>query len=399
MNRLYIRNISWLAMLLLIMCSVACDPEDNMPPPTAPAISIEDFIVNEGDEDSFLFVRLVLSKSSESLITARISSADGTAQAGSDYVGFADIQVDFEPGALSSEYRMTIIGDEEPEQDETFSISIVSAENASILKGTSTITIENDEASVGSIVIPSTGYTSPEAYAGMDLIWRDEFSGAAIDESKWNFEIGNGNWGWGNNELQYYKKENAQIYEDHLVITALKENFNGFDYTSTRMTTQNKFDFKYGRVDIRANLPFGQGIWPALWMLGSNFNTAGWPACGEIDIMELVGHEPSTCYGTAHWRDGGGNNASYGGNTNLSSGIFNNEFHVFSIVWNASTIRWYVDDVEYHVLSTTDAALSEFQNDFFFIFNVACGGLWPGNPNNSTEFPQRLIVDYIRVFQ
>lgn len=398
MMRLTLGNYSWFFVLFMLLTIVACDPEDENPGTTFPAISVEDFTITEGNEDGFLFVRLVLDKTSESVITARISSENGSAEAGSDFVGFANETVELQPGSLTGEYRMTIKGDEEPELDENFVVRIVSVEGATIANAAATITIENDEANSGEFTIP-TGYSSPESYAGMSLVWQDEFSGTSIDESNWNFEIGNGQWGWGNNELQYYRKENAQIYDGHLIITANNENFNGFGYTSTRMTTQNKFDFKYGRVDIRANLPYGQGIWPALWMLGSNFNTAGWPACGEIDIMELVGHQASKVYGTAHWRSGNGEHASHSGNRDLSSGIFNDEFHVFSIVWDESTIKWYLDDQQYHALSITDATLSEFQDEFFFIFNVAVGGLWPGSPNASTTFPQHMIVDYIRVFQ
>ena len=183
-----------------------------------------------------------------------------------------------------------------------------------------------------------------------------------------------------------------------MVIEARQQSFNGSPYTSTRMITKNKFDFQYGRVDIRAALPFGQGIWPALWMLGANIDDVGWPKCGEIDIMEIVGHEPATLHGTAHW-SGFDNHVFQGGSTMLSDGIFYDEFHVFSIIWDDNSIRWLLDDQQYHSQSTTDAELTEFHESFFFIFNVAVGGNWPGSPDATTQFPQRMIVDYIRVFQ
>ena len=129
------------------------------------------------------------------------------------------------------------------------------------------------------------------------------------------------------------------------------------------------------------------------------FSSVGWPACGEIDIMEMVGHKASTVHGTAHWSDAGNNHASFGDSKSLSSGKLNDEFHVFSVVWDETKIVWYLDDVQYHVLDITSAALSEFHNNYFMIFNVAVGGNWPGSPNSSTTFPQRMIVDYIRVFQ
>ena len=166
------------------------------------------------------------------------------------------------------------------------------------------------------------------------------------------------------------------------------------------MITRGKQSFQYGRVDIRAALPKGQGIWPALWMLGSNFTSVGWPASGEIDIMEMVGGSgrENTVHGTVHWQHDG-QHANFGGDVTLPSGTFNDEFHVFSIVWTSSRITWYMDNQEYHAIDTTPAQLSEFRNSFFFIFNVAVGGNWPGSPDNTTTFPQYLIVDYIRVFQ
>jgi beta-glucanase (GH16 family) len=165
------------------------------------------------------------------------------------------------------------------------------------------------------------------------------------------------------------------------------------------MITQGKKEFKYGRVDIRAALPKGQGIWPALWMLGKSINTVGWPACGEVDIMEMVGGagRENTVHATAHWFHTA--YASYTGHTTLSQGTYSDKFHVYSITWNEQFITWYVDDVEYHKIDITPAELSEFREQFFLIFNVAVGGNWPGNPDSSTQFPQHMIVDYVRVFQ
>lgn len=244
------------------------------------------------------------------------------------------------------------------------------------------------------------GYTSPESYEGMNLVWQDEFSGTQLNTTDWVFESGTGSNGWGNNELQYYRSENTKVEDGYLTITAKKEQFGGRQYTSSRIKTQGKKEFQYGRIDIRAALPKGQGIWPALWMLGSNFSTVGWPACGEIDIMELIGGagKDNTVHGTIHWQHDG-NYASYGKGYTLNSGIFNDEFHVFSIVWDATTIKWFVDDVQYNVVDITPAQLSEFHQEFFFIFNVAVGGNWPGSPDANTQFPQKMMVDYVRVFQ
>jgi beta-glucanase (GH16 family) len=253
--------------------------------------------------------------------------------------------------------------------------------------------------------IPTKGYSTPMTYANMKSIWADEFDGTSLNENFWNYEIGNNN-GWGNNELQYYKKENTSVKDGYLIVQAKSESFNGQNYTSSRLTTQNKFNFKYGRVDIRAALPKGQGIWPALWMLGKNIPIVNWPKCGEVDIMEMIGGSGTgsgsgsdkTTYGTAHW-DNGGSHAQYGGNTKLASGIFNDEFHVFSIVWDAKKIAWYLDDVQFHVIDTTPSGLSEFQEEYFLLVNLAVGGDWPGKPDGTTILPQQLVVDYIRVFQ
>ena len=245
---------------------------------------------------------------------------------------------------------------------------------------------------------PLGGYESPTSYPGYTLAWSDEFSGAALNTSDWTPELGGG--GWGNNEWQYYRAENTSVANGYLTIEARKENFGGRNYTSSRLITKNKQAFQYGKIDIRAVLPEGQGIWPALWMLGSNISSVGWPGSGEIDIMEMVGGSgrENAVHGTGHW-DNNGNYASHGDEYTLNSGTFADEFHVFSIEWDSSQIRWYVDGQQYNALSITSAGLSEFREEFFFIFNIAVGGNWPGYPDGSTVFPQRMLVDYVRVFE
>jgi beta-glucanase (GH16 family) len=251
--------------------------------------------------------------------------------------------------------------------------------------------------------IPTTGFSTPLSYNGYNLVWQDEFSGTSLNTDDWNYELGTGNNGWGNNELQYYRKENTSVSDGYLTITAKKQSFVDQGYTSSRLTTQNKKSFKYGRVDIRAALPKGQGLWPALWMLGDNISSVGWPRCGEIDIMEIVGgtaagKSDKRTFGTLHW-DNNGEYASTGGNTTTSQDNFSNEFHVFSIIWEADNITWLLDDREFHEIDISPSHMDEFRDDFFFIFNVAVGGNWPGSPDASTQFPQKMHVDYIRVFQ
>ncbi|UII23862.1 family 16 glycosylhydrolase [Fulvivirga ligni] len=250
------------------------------------------------------------------------------------------------------------------------------------------------------IEVPTDGYSTPESYEGMTLVWRDEFDGNSLNEDDWTFEIGN-NGGWGNNELEYYQKENTTVEDGHLIIEARKESKGGFDYTSSRIKTQDKQVFKYGRIDIRAALPKGQGIWPALWMLGNNITEVSWPKCGEIDIMEMVGgsvdNRDATVHSTLHWDSNG--HAFTGDSYELSSGLFADEFHVFTLIWNENTITSYVDDQQFFIIDIKPADLNEFHEEFFLLFNVAVGGDWPGSPDASTVFPQRMVVDYVRVFQ
>lgn len=251
------------------------------------------------------------------------------------------------------------------------------------------------------ISIPATGYSTPTEYDGMVSYWAEEFDGSELNLNDWKFEIGDGCpdvCGWGNNELEYYKSGNTSIVDGHLVITAKKESAGSKNYTSSRIITRGKKSVKYGRIDVRAVMPKGQGIWPAIWMLGESIGTLNWPQCGEIDIMEMIGGSgrEKTVHGTIHYDDGG--YKSNTGHYDLPSGLLSDKFHVFSIVWTDEMITWYIDDIKYSEYELT-AARAEFKEEFFFILNVAVGGNWPGSPDATLIFPQRMIVDYIRVFQ
>ena len=232
------------------------------------------------------------------------------------------------------------------------------------------------------------------------LIWSDEFDGSSLDLSKWTRETGAG--GWGNSELQYYtdREVNSFVSGGFLTIKAMMESYGGSSYTSARLITKNKKVFKYGKVEARIKLPYGQGIWPAFWMLGQNISTVGWPACGEIDIMEMIGGgegRDNKVYGTAHWDNSG--HQSYGLSYTLPSGNFTDDFHLFSITWDSEKIEWYVDNNKYCTFNTTPTYLTEFQQNHFILLNVAVGGTWPGYPNATTVFPQVMIVDYVRAYQ
>jgi beta-glucanase (GH16 family) len=242
------------------------------------------------------------------------------------------------------------------------------------------------------------------------LTWSDEFNGpnrSGVDLSKWVVEVGGQ--GWGNQELEYYtnRRENAYIQDGNLVIEARRENYTGTDgvsrnYTSARLKTAGKFSQAYGRFEARIKIPSGQGMWPAFWMLGDDIDKAGWPACGEIDIMENIGKEPSMIHGSIHgpgYTGGDGIEAPY----KLSATRrFADDFHVFAVEWEPNAIRFYVDDDLYITRSRSDLRPRwkwVFDHPFFLLLNVAVGGDWPGNPDATTVFPRTMLVDYVRVYQ
>jgi beta-glucanase (GH16 family) len=331
-------------------------------------------------------------------------TVEGTAKAGEDFEPVAGTLV-FEPGDLIQDILVPIIIDEGLESDEQFTVVLSNPVNGYLLGNVqvATGTILNDDTSL-EVVLPEGGYDTPHGPdnppPGMSLVWSDEFDGSAINPANWVHETG-GN-GWGNNEWQVYTDDEANSYveDGHLMIVALQE---GGTYTSARLKSQDLQEFQFGRIDIRAVLPFGQGVWPALWMLGANFNEVGWPECGEIDIMELLGHQPNFVHGTAHWGEIiGGGHPSYGVSTYSDfPTTFVDEFHVFSIEWSQDTIQWLMNDEVFHTITSENVAPYEspFNAPFFFIMNIAVGGNWPGYPDESTLFPQFMAVDYIRVYQ
>ncbi len=238
-----------------------------------------------------------------------------------------------------------------------------------------------------------------------ELVWSDDFdgvAGTAPDASKWTFDIGNGTDGWGNQELQYYTNRSENVKLDgngNLVITARKENYSGSAYTSARVKTQGLFAHAYGKIEARIKTPYGAGIWPAFWMLGDNNNTVPWPACGEIDIMELKGHIPNVVYGTLHGPGYSAGNAitkPYG----LQNARFDQDYHVFGIEWKENQIDFFVDGYLYQRINSSDASGDwAFNHSFFLIMNIAVGGNFVGYPTDSTSFPQNMYIDYVRVYK
>lgn len=242
----------------------------------------------------------------------------------------------------------------------------------------------------------------------LTLVWSDEFDGASVDPQTWFFETGDGSQygipGWGNNELEYYLPDNAQIVDGKLTITAREEQIGAFNYTSARINTRDRFAVRYGRIEARMRLPGGQGIWPAFWMLAQDSPYGGWPASGEIDIMEAVnlgGSGGNTVLGTIHYGTSFPSDYEFSGESYLVPSDATAEFHTYAVEWDATEIRWYVDDVMYAMRNnwySTGAFPAPFDVPFYLIFNVAVGGNLPGSPNATTTFPVTMEVDWVRVY-
>jgi beta-glucanase (GH16 family) len=234
------------------------------------------------------------------------------------------------------------------------------------------------------------------------LVMAEEFdSGTVPNASLWSYDIGTGANGWGNNELQYYtnRTQNIKVENGVLKITATKEQYMGSGYTSARILTKGKFEQKYGRIEARIKVPLGKGLWPAFWMLGANSSTVTWPQCGEIDIMEYLGNNPTTIFGSVHGPGYSGGNA-ISKNFALPNDRFDNDFHIFGIEWDENQINYYVDNVLYNQI-TPSKVTGEwvFNQPFYIILNMAVGGNFPGAPNTETVFPQTMQIDYIRVYE
>ncbi len=398
------------ALLFALAFSVilaGCVREDDGIPGdlNLPVIATSDVTITEDDADKTVELTLTLSGENTTNAVVSFAAIAGTAVTGDDYELLSTGKLIFAPGETTKSVSVKITGDEVREPREQFQIKFYNPINVALAKEVVTVTVEDDDNNAAGLVIPTSGYTSPDSYPGFNLVWSDEFNGTELNTADWTYEAGDGcpgNCGWGNNELQYYRNENTTMVDGKLVITAKKQSFGGREYTSSRLITKGKQQFKFGRIDIRAALPKGKGLWPALWMLGSNIDAVGWPACGEIDIMELTGELPNRVVGTVHY---GANVAShqYKSQSKYLSGTdnFQDEFHVFSMNWENNKIEFLVDNEVFQTITpaSLNGAAYPFNKNFFFIFNVAVGGNFPGNPDNSTAFPQWMIVDYVRVFQ
>jgi beta-glucanase (GH16 family) len=368
-----------LLLLISMMVSIplfsSCKKVNSSP--VQPEIKIANplTLVAEDTPNGTADLTVTLSAPSDKIITVDFITADSTAIAGTDYVALPSGKIIFQAGEVSKKVTVTVIANPSKKEDVCFKLVLSNPENALLSKTDIKVKILNVD------------------YA--NLVWSDEFTEATISTDLWNYELGGG--GWGNNELETYTNSinNVHIDTGYLHITAVSPSAN--TYTSGRITTKGKKEFTHFRVDIRAKMPEGKGIWPALWTLGGNISTVNWPKCGEIDIMEYLGHTPSIVYGTLHWDNNG--HVYQGSNYTLAGSKYSSGFHVFSLIWTSNQLKWFVDGQQFYLVTRGEAPAFPWDLPQFFIFNVAVGGNWPGIPDANTTFPQNMIVDYIRLYQ
>ena len=381
---------------------IACgDNGTNSPAPAAnlATININSSSIVEGAGASMLQFEVRATKILETSVDVDYTVNGLTASPDSDFATSSG-SITLAAGSNSGMISIPIIDDEINEVEEKMTVTLTAASNANIGTAIAVGVIKDDDQPTN---FDAEGYVTPDEYFGYTLSWADEFSGDALNTVNYNFDLGDGCpniCGWGNNELEYYtdEPENINVADGKLVITATQLGTQG--YRSAKIHTKGKKEFKFGRIDIRAKLPEGRGIWPALWMLGSNIDEVGWPACGEIDIMEMVGHLPKVSHGTAHWGNAGDPSTHRGASIRLEEN-FSEKFHVFTLVWGHNEMKWYMDETLFHTITLADVqgATYRFNQPFYLVFNVAVGGNWPGSPDASTVFPQKMEIDYVRVFQ
>ncbi|HTE23909.1 family 16 glycosylhydrolase [Flavitalea sp.] len=389
----------YLVPLMIFVLAAACDKK-NKGPETMPTISFSDVPVAENSGKAEL--KISLSEPVSGVVSVNWSTSDGTAKIGADFAAVTDQTLVFQPNETEKIITVNLVDDDIKEADEIFYVNLSRPVNATLLQSKIIITIRNNDTKIG---FSNTGFDAPTTYAGYSLSWNDEFNQPTLDPSTWSYETGDGCptlCGWGNNELQYYSSspDNLFFQDGKMIIEARAETFGGKNYTSSRIKTQGKRAFKFGRIDIRAILPVGKGLWPAFWLLPQDNVFGGWPRSGEIDMMEYIGGEPSKVLGTVHYGPGPGS-TYITRSTSLTAGTFNDKFHVFSLEWETDQIRWYLDGNLYTTISKADIGNNNypFNENFYLLINMAVGGNLPGAPDASTSFPQHLIIDYIRVFQ
>jgi hypothetical protein len=397
-----LNSVKHISSVLLLLSSLSCSKGSGGDgggggTGSLPSASISNVSQIRTTNSSVYTFTVSLNKPATSGVSIDYTTVDATAKASVDYTATSG-KVSIPANSSSAQVTVNVTGDSARKDNQYFFVQLDNPTNCTLTTSKGTGEIINSDGTY--FPVDNKGYDAPTTYSGLTLAWSDEFDGRSVKAENWSFEQGNNN-GWGNAELENYtdRVQNVFVSTGNLIIEARKEVFGGFGYTSARMISKNKKYFTYGRVDIRAKTPTTKGIWPALWMLGNNIDQVSWPACGEVDIMEQLGQESARTYGTSHWGDNVAGHQSKGGNTVLASG-YDKEFHVYSVIWTADAMKYLVDDQQYFEVPVSQVSgTNPFDKAFFFIFNVAVGGNWPGSPDNTTVFPQRMVVDYIRVYQ
>lgn len=391
----------YFSSLFFLLSFLACEKQANVEPTPISITVVSKLEVIEGNSNNEAAISIAVEGTIQTNVVVSYKTSENSARQGLDYRDVTNGQIIFSDN-ITQDIKIPIIGDTFEEQDESFFLEIFSTNDVFPPQSVE-VKIINDDQDISSLQIPE-GYSTPSEYAGMNLIWSDEFDNDSLDPSFWNHDLGDGCpnlCGWGNRELQRYQEENIFMKEGYLVIQTRNEGENNY-YTSARINTKDKYEFQYGRVDIRALCPEGKGLWPALWMLGSNIDDVSWPACGEIDIMELIGDKPEQAHGTFHYGESFDLRQSKGVAEKLPLGRkYSEAFHVFSMIWQEDEVQLLIDDKVINTISKTEFTNQNypFNQPFYFIFNVAIGGQWPGSPDGSTMFPQHFVIDYVRVFQ
>ena len=387
-----------IAIYLILACGDTQEMSEPVPDP--PVISVSDTRGFEMDGGSIVQFEVRASFATERDIQFDYEVKGITAEPGVDFT-LVNGSLSIPPGESRVFVDVVILDDDVNEVDESFNLTISNGQGATIGSNTGIAIISDDDDAVSNA---EDGYITSEQHFGYNLMWSDEFVGDQLDLNTYGFELGDGCpnlCGWGNNELQLYTDSDENVFIDNGKLIIKADEGGEGKYNSARVTTKGKRDFGFSRMDIRAKLPKGQGIWPAIWMLGSNIDDVGWPASGEIDIMELVGHEPEKVHGTAHWGPQGRSFSTFSTGTYSLAEGFDQAFHVFTLIWENDRLDWYVDETKFHSITPADmqGEAYRFNAPFYLLFNVAVGGNWPGNPDETTQFPQQMEVDYVRVFE
>lgn len=383
----------------MALCAVSCSSCDSGgDAPLAEIRFASDRTAFENEANSVFSFEVRLDAASTEAVEVSYEVNGLTAEADEDFTANSGT-LRFEPGETSLPIHVAVTIDQYLEPDEQFEVVLSNPVNGYLKDQVQVAigTIRNDDSTVP---LASGGFDAPTSYPGMTLVWADEFDGPEIDPANWTYDLGAS--GWGNQELQNYTNDDANSYIDQGNLIIRAEKVAGDQYTSARLKSIDLQEYQFGRVDVRAVLPIGQGLWPAAWMLGANFSEIGWPDCGEIDILELIGSDPGRVHGTAHWGADPSQHTYLGGSTAVPfPATLNDEYHVYSIEWEQDAIRWYFDNEEYFSISPANmnGQPYPFNNPFFLILNVAVGGIWPGYPDDTTPFPAFMAVDYVRVYQ